>query len=375
VTRVAELTPAGTGAIATVAVVGPQAWPVVRSRFRPANGKPLPDRPTANRFWFGHFGDEVGDEVVVAVKSLDPEPWVEVHCHGGRRIVRWVVEQLVHAGCSEVEWNRLPDPTRDNGRDCDSRALEPLSKAPTLRTASILLDQYHGAFRNAVSDILTVLDQDGALTQLQSLAELAPVGRHLVAPWRVAVAGAPNVGKSSLINALAGYQRSVVAPSAGTTRDVVTVAVALDGWPVELADTAGLRDAAGLEREGIDRAQQYLAGADLVLWVMDGSDPNPVWNDGSLAGADRLTVVNKSDLPNAWNADKNVPRVSALAGNGIPELATEIIRKLIRAAPAPGAAVPFTPELAGAVETARELLATGEVAAARETLASCLPDE
>src|SRR5207244_11945531 len=76
---------------------------------------------------------------------------------------------------------------------------------------------------------------------LDELARYAGVGRHLTAPWRVAVAGAPNVGKSSLVNALAGYQRSVVAPTPGTTRDVVTALLAIDGWPVELADTAGLR--------------------------------------------------------------------------------------------------------------------------------------
>ncbi|HET6575451.1 MAG TPA: GTPase, partial [Fimbriiglobus sp.] len=221
----AVLTPAGNGAIATVAVVGPDAWRIVRSQFHAANGKPLPDRPAVNRFWFGALGEGPGDEVVVAVKALDPEPWVEVHCHGGRRVVRWVVEQFVRAGCTEVEDNKLPKPTRGHGWACDSRALEPLTNAPTLRTASILLDQYHDAFNKTVTDIVAALDRgnlNGASTRLHVLTDFAEVGRHLVIPWRIAVAGPPTVGKSSLVNALAGYQRTIVAPVAGTTRDVVT---------------------------------------------------------------------------------------------------------------------------------------------------------
>jgi tRNA modification GTPase len=377
VNRVAVLTPAGTGAIATVAVVGREAWPVVRSQFRPANEKPLPDPPAANQFWLGTLGDGPGDEVVIAVKSLDPEPWVEVHCHGGRRVVRWVVEQFVRTGCTEVAWNRLSTPTRGRGWACDSRALEPLTKAPTLRTASILLDQHHDAFNLAITTIIEALDwarYDDASSRLHALADRAPVGRHLVTPWRVVIAGAPNVGKSSLVNALAGYQRTIVATVAGTTRDVVTTTVALDGWPVELADTAGLREEAhGLEADGIARAWGLLPAADLVVWVLDATVATPTWPDD--LGGQYFTVVNKADLPHGWDLGTDpAPAVSAATGAGIPELTASIIRCLVRTPPAPGAAVPFTPELADAVETARRLLATDQVAAARETLVSCLSE-
>lgn len=98
-TRVAVLTPAGTGAIATVAVAGPRAWEIARQHFRPASGKPLPESPELHRFWFGKLAD--GDEVVLAVKAVDPESAVEVHGHGGRRVVRWVVEQFLASGCVE----------------------------------------------------------------------------------------------------------------------------------------------------------------------------------------------------------------------------------------------------------------------------------
>lgn len=371
--RVAVLTPAGTGAIATLAVAGPTAWDAVKARFRPANGKPLPEAAPLGRFWYGTLGDGVGDEVVVAVR----EGWVEVHCHGGRRVVRWVVEQFKQLGCEEVAWEALEGarPTRCNGWTSDARALSPLTQAPTLRTASILLDQYHGAFARAVADILAAPEP---LPLLAHLTQFAHLGRHLVAPWKVVVAGAPNVGKSSLINALAGYQRSVVAPVAGTTRDLVTVTVALDGWPIELSDTAGLRHANEvLEAEGVELARRALTETDLILWVVDGSSPNPVWPPDDLGNRSILLVVNKSDLPigsadtfaEAWGC----LLTSATQGTGVSAVVSEITTRLIPNPPQPGAAVPFTPALADLVETAHRLLAAGDVAAARETLTACLP--
>ena len=106
--------------------------------------------------------------------------------------------------------------------------------------------------------------------QIAILLARADLGRHLVRPWSVVLAGPVNVGKSSLINALAGYGRSIVHHAPGTTRDAVTAATAIDGWPVELCDTAGLRPAATpVERAGIERAQERLAQADLAVLVFD----------------------------------------------------------------------------------------------------------
>jgi tRNA modification GTPase len=234
----------------------------------------------------------------------------------------------------------------------DERALEPLTRAATLRVASILLDQLNGAFTRAVEAILA--DFPNTLPQLHRLAELAPLGRRLTNPPRVVIAGPPNVGKSSLLNALAGYQRSIVSPTAGTTRDVVGVELAFDGWPVRVSDTAGLR-AAGeqLEAAGIELAERELAAADLVVWVVDNTDPQPTLPPHDFNGR-LLAVVNKSDQSAAW-ADQRANgllRVSAETGAAVPQLVGEIVRRLFPVVPQPGEAVPFTPELCDVVERA-----------------------
>jgi tRNA modification GTPase len=354
-TTVSLLTPPGTGAIATVEVSGPRAWELAKQLFTPA-GKPLPAEPEVNRFWLGTLGS---DEVILAVTAAYGVA-VEVHCHGGRRGVRWVIDQFVARGCIE---NPTPRP---EGEGLGSgEAFQLLQHAPTLRTASILLDQAHGQFATAVQAILYFLEHTPAAAPafLRQLARFAPAGRHLVEPWKVVVAGPPNVGKSSLVNALAGYQRSVVSEVAGTTRDAVRVRVALDGWPVELIDTAGLRDASGLEAEGIERARRELEEADLVLWVMDATRP-------AVPPPSPLAVWNKSDLV---REPPSGLAVSALTGAGLPALVAEITSWLVPHPPPPGVAVPFTPRLADLVEGAHAALGEGRTEEAARLLRDCLP--
>lgn len=309
-TTITELTPPAVGAIATLQLQGPQAWDVVRERFRRTNGKQLPVTMECQRTWFG----TLGDEVIVAAKSDNPLT-VEIHCHGGRHVVRTLMEQFVNDGCIAEQWQHS-----------SSHLLRMLTHAPTLRTASILLDQYHGTAHK---------------TERYEL--LRSVGEHLVTPWKVVVAGPPNVGKSSLINALAGYQRSVVAPIAGTTRDVVRVNIALDGWPIELSDTAGLHDStAELEAEGIARARAMLNDADLVLWLLDVTMEAPAWPD--FDAAPLLSVANKIDQPARWNvADHSIDiALSATSGDGLDLLIQRIVDTLLPVVPEPGEAVPLS---------------------------------
>lgn len=339
-TTVSLLTAPGTGAIATIEVRGPRAYSLAKHLFKPA-GKSLPEAPDVNRFYFGTLG---ADEVVLAVAATDA---IEVHCHGGRRVVRWVIEQFTSHACVEAT-RTLRSP---------GEGFELLQRAPTLRTASILLDQLNGAFANEVRRILALIKTDprGATFSLHRFAELGnTVGRHLVEPWKVVVAGSPNVGKSSLVNALAGYQRAVISEVTGTTRDAVGVRVAFDGWPVELIDTAGIREAEGLEAEGIERSRGEMAGADLVLWVLDATASEWVWPLGG-SPVPLHTVVNKCDAPSRWAGACGMPLVSARTGVGVPELAAQLVARLVPSVSASGA-VPFTPQLTNLIGSASAAL-------------------
>jgi tRNA modification GTPase len=372
------LTPPGVAALAVLAVRGPHAWSIARTLFQARNqATKLPDEPIAGQFWLGRFGGDMADEAVLAVKRAGAAPWVEIHCHGGREIVRWLLESLAARGAKTCAWQELERWTGDD----PPRALgvAALAEAKTARTAAILLDQVHGAFSRAVAAILADAEAGRTGESTSKLAELnrfSAIGRHLTTPWRVVIAGAPNVGKSSLLNAIAGYQRCIVAPTPGTTRDVVTTVAALDGWPVELADTAGQRsDAEALEAVGIMLARDTASAGDLCLWVLDASAP-PVWPEPPL-DALRL-VVNKIDLPPAWDLAeaKDAVRVSALTGTGIAELCESIARCLVPEPPPAGCAVPFTQELCDCVGQTMDLYRGGRFVegAARLRFAAGYPE-
>ncbi|WP_020473220.1 GTPase [Zavarzinella formosa] len=322
------LTPAGSGAIAVITIRGAGSWPLLRQLFIPANRRPLSETPSRG-FRFGNFAEESGDEVILVVHHAES---VEIHSHGGPLVVKWILDKLESHGVTIESEAKF-----DSG---DPAAWRLLPFAKTVRCASILLDQAHGAYLEAAK-------KPSPETEA-ILRRNAIVGKHLIDPWKVVIAGRPNAGKSSLLNALAGYARSVVSAIPGTTRDTVTTEVAFDGWPVSLTDTAGLRESNDeLENEGIRRAGTYLRKADLVVWVVDLDSPDPAWQIAAIPhelNNRTLVVFNKIDAfpgrpPRAMG-------VSATTGEGLPELIAEIVRRLVPNPPQPGEPVPYTPELA-----------------------------
>lgn len=368
----AQLTPPGSAGVATIAVVGRDAWKVVGPLFRRPRGQPLAAAPDPGTIHFGTFGPPPGDEVVLAARPDQESPWYEIHCHGGAQVVEWVLEQVTEFGATVTTWKKLISPEPATLRTI---ALRNLTKAMTLRAASVLVDQSLGAFDRAIRRITELFDQsriNAASDGLNRLLRWAPLGRHLTTPWRVAICGPPNVGKSSLVNALAGFRRAVVTPTPGTTRDVVTTLIALDGWPVELLDTAGVRATSEvLESEGIRRGEAAARAADLVIWVMDLSQsPQP-----SPKGLEPLLVINKADLPSQWDAQSFGPAtlVSALTGDGIGMLIDAIIGRLVPVAPAPGEAVPFNDGLAQELTEVHDDIVAGRTARARARLTALLP--
>lgn len=325
-TLLALLTPPGKAAIATIGVRGPLAWPITRGLFKPRQGE-LPDEPTPGRCWLGKLGETQADDAILAVK----ENALELHCHGGVEVVRMIQDLYRARGVTVVPWQQfLTDP--------NTPVLDLLARGPTTRTAAILLDQASGAWDRRMAEFE---DAEPARKQeiVRRLDELVPVGRHLVEPWRIVIAGAPNVGKSSLMNALAGFTRSVIAPTPGTTRDLVTVRLAIDGWPVEVTDTAGIRAApTDLERQGIDRAHAAAHEADLRFWVLDGSAA-PVYPESR---ADWHFLINKTDLPAAWDWQTvpNAGRISAQTREGLPAWCESISHSLVPQPPVPNETVP-----------------------------------
>jgi tRNA modification GTPase len=194
------------------------------------------------------------------------------------------------------------------------------------------------------------------------LERSARVGLHLADPWRVVLTGRPNVGKSSLINAILGFERCIVHAAPGTTRDVVIAQTALDGWPVELADTAGWRDSSDeIEAAGLQQARVQLRQADLIVLVFDVA-AGWTGEDQALLEAwpGAVVVHNKCDLPPDLSQGR--PQgllVSAAQRGGLDVLVRELGRRLVPEPPCPAAAVLFTQSQSQAVQAAQAALARG----------------
>jgi tRNA modification GTPase len=349
-------TPAGRGAIATIRVsVEWSAWqPLDALPFRAADHRLLSVQP-GGRIVFGRWGAGLEEDVVVC--AVDRHS-LEIHCHGGQAAARRILRDLENAGCRVVGW---PEVLRAAESPLRAEILGELCRATTLQTAAILWEQANGLFESVLRALISSVRADisAAAAQIRDWLAWAEFGLHLTQPWRVVLAGRPNVGKSSLINAILGYTRSVVFDQPGTTRDVVSAQSAIDGWPIELSDTAGLRQSTDpIEAAGVERARATLGAADLAIVLVDISQPasNP---DRAILGEHprSLLVAHKCDLApyegtDRWQTEESAGwlRVSSKTGEGLEALVAAISRRLVPRVPPRDALVPITERHAGLLE-------------------------
>jgi tRNA modification GTPase len=385
----ALLTPRGRGAVATVRVVGDCRLldTVDPPPFRAANGKPLSEQPI-NRIVFGEWGTDVCEQVVLCRTG---EQTIEIHCHGGEAAARTILSSLESVGCRIATWKRLAEET--NGK-FEVECLEALARAATSRTAEFLLEQHRGVLRPEIEAIhqflcpvpvkrgvpsgfsLTPDSRRAALSRLDGLLRWGSFGLHLSCPWTVVLGGRSNVGKSSLVNALLGYSRSIVFDQPGTTRDVVTAETALQGWPIRFSDTAGIRQHADdLERAGIERAHRTLAEADCRILLFDTSRP-PHVDDWQLMveWPDAIRIAHKFDLPNVWGdaTPADAVCVSSVTREGVDVLAEVLIAKLVPEVPEPGTPIPITHRQIDLLTCARDELGEGNDAECVAALEQCM---
>ncbi|MFO0941943.1 MAG: GTPase [Pirellulales bacterium] len=294
-------------AIATIAVRGPSVHKVIASIL---DCNDSDDFWTVNRIRFLKWpiSDGLAEHVVVCRIANDE---IEIHCHGGVAVTDAILSRLRSVGCETVDSERyfppLPDQTPQ--QRIENLCQQALLLTRSDRAVGILLDQMHGVQYKCLSRIQDLLRSKRwleARNQIERLTRWFELADRLCKPWQVILAGPPNVGKSSLINALAGQTISIVHHEAGTTRDWIESETMMDGWPVVLTDTAGIRETDHhIEREGVLRAQQQIASADLVILVVDSTIGWTTQHDQIIETIDsdgskirhKLIAWNKCDLP------------------------------------------------------------------------------
>src|SRR2546429_4103326 len=357
-------TPAGAGAIALVRVSDADAVAVAGKVFR---GKEEPSRFASHVQHFGEIldrADRLIDQVMLAVHraptSYTGEDLVEISCHGGTLVTAKVLEACLHAGARAARPGEFTERAFLNGKMdlTQAEAVIDLIRAKTdlaLRSATEQLEGRLGEkIRKIRDDLISLLAHidasidfpeegiapdegetlrgrlDSVREQIDALLATADQGRILREGVRVVIYGATNAGKSSLLNRLLGYDRVIVSETHGTTRDAIEETVNLDGVPIRLLDTAGLRASQSeLESEGIARTEKSLQLADLRLHIADRNTPRPAHFNGRADEPDEIVVLNKSDLPedNDWK-DFLALRVSCLTGNGLRQLQKEILARI-----------------------------------------------
>lgn len=385
-TIAAIATPPGNGGIGIIRISGTEALPILQRIFQSQKGGRL--QPEPRRLYLGQVHDAAGALLDQALAVYMPAPHsytgedvAELQCHGGYLVCREILAAAVQAGAKLAEPGEFTSRAFINGKLSldQAEAVIDIIEAKSAEALKISERQLAGslqqqliAMADALLDVLAQLElavdypeeTDEVELQRQILARLAEVraqvqgllsqtreGRFYREGALVAIVGPANAGKSTLLNSLLQMERAIVTPQAGTTRDTVEEYYLLNGMPLRLVDTAGIRETTDIvEQAGIERSKQALAQADLVLLMLDASQPpDDFWWDllrteaaANLPGRKILVLLNKLDLPEVeavWQArlrelcqelDLPLLELAALRGQGLPDLKKALSEALLQ---------------------------------------------
>ena len=332
----AVITALGEGAVGIVRISGEQALAVGETLFKAASGKKLAEYKP-NTMVYGHVYDQDGslvDEVLAVFmqgpRSYTAEDVVEIQCHGGLQSLKKILQLTYAAGARPAEAGEFTKRAFLNGRIdlTQAEAVMDIIRSRSEASLKLAARQQQGqlakelrGLRSALVDVVVNLEavidypeediEDVTYGRVQesiascndaidSLLAHAHTGKILREGLRTAIVGKPNVGKSSLLTALLKEERAIVSQYAGTTRDVIEEQLLLDGVPLVLADTAGIRSTEDfVEKIGVEKSRQLLQDAELVICVVDGSEGLTAEDEAILAAASGkpcVIIVNKSDL-------------------------------------------------------------------------------
>lgn len=370
-TIAAIATPLGEGGIAIIRVSGPQAVAVVDRVYR---GKRSLQEVESHTIHYGHIVDpssgERLDEVMVSVmrapRTYTREDVVEVNCHGGLMVVRKVLETILKHGARLAEPGEFTKRAFLNGRLdlSQAEAVMDLIRSKTDRAMKMALRQVEGSLSREIRALRQVLIEtlahievtidypehdveevtrellrekgEQVLAEIDGLLRSAKEGKILREGLKTAIIGLPNVGKSSLLNALARENKAIVTDIPGTTRDVIEEYVNIRGIPLQLIDTAGIRETEDeVERIGVERSRQILQEADLILLVLNRAEPLRKEERTLLETVKEMNtilVVNKGDLAPVLDVEglrreyAHLPlvEISVKEGRGLDRLEEEI---------------------------------------------------
>lgn len=350
---------AGRGGVAVIRVSGPRSPAILQGLTGPA--LPAPRRAAVRALRHPTTGDYLDEAMVILMPSpasFTGEDVVELHVHGGMAVIEAALSAIAATGMARMaEPGEFTRRAFENGRldltqaesvadliDAETDAQRRQAVRLYQGEASGRYDRWREELIAAMAALEAAIDfpdegdvppdvaagvglrLSGLIADMEDALAGAARFRAVREGFRIAIVGPPNAGKSSILNRLARREAAIVSPIAGTTRDVVEVRLVISGFPVWVADTAGLREAADeIEAEGVRRALERAEHADLRIWVHDASTgPAPEvsretsWRDGD------LRVLNKGDLLDGRETAGGVLRLSARTGEGIAELETTI---------------------------------------------------